>query len=415
VQLAPRRRIPALAAAVILLAAGAGAAGATATPAAARTSPVQAAAPQATFKAPAIRHVWVIVLENESFGFTFGAGGKKEAPFLARTLPSRGALLTQYFGIGHHSLDNYIALASGQAPDVQTGKDCKTFSDFTVAQQGPFTGVTKFGQVPGDGCVYPASVKTVANQLSGRGLSWKSYQQQMGVNPARDGTTSTSHGPACGHPPVGSPDLTQVQHPANDNYATRHNPFVYFHSVIDSQSFCNAHVVTLTPLTRDLKHTATTPNYSFITPGTCADGHDETCTNGQEGGLVQANAFLKTWIPRITSSPAYKSNGLIVITFDESESLSASTACCGEKVSTGHSDPSHPNADKPGLQGPGGGRIGAVLLSPFIRPGTHSTVAYNQYSLLRTVEDLFGLSHLGDARQPQVHSFGRDVYTRPHR
>jgi phospholipase C len=372
-----------------------------------------APAPHAAFKPPKIKHVWIILLENESFGFTFGPGGAKEAPFLAKTLPSRGALLTRYFGIGHHSLDNYIAIASGQAPDIATGKDCKTYANFTVAQQGPFTGVTKFGQVPGDGCVYPASVKTVANQLSSRGLTWKSYQQQMGVNPARDGTTSTPHGPACGHPAVGAADLTQVQHPANDNYATRHNPFVYFHSVIDNKSFCNAHVVTLTPLTSDLKHTATTPNYSFITPDTCADGHDETCTNGQEGGLVQANAFLRTWIPKITSSPAYKAGGLIVVTFDESESLSDSSACCGEKVSTGNTDPSHPNADKPGIQGPGGGRIGAVLLSPFIRPGTHSTVAYNQYSLLRSVEDLFGLAHLGDARQPQVHPFGRDVYTRP--
>ena len=116
----------------------------------------RAAAPHGTFKPPRIKHVWVILLENESFGFTFGAGGKKEAPFLARTLPSHGALLTQYFGIGHHSLDNYIALASGQAPDIQTGKDCKTFSDFTVAQMGPFTGVTSLGQVPGDGCVYPS-------------------------------------------------------------------------------------------------------------------------------------------------------------------------------------------------------------------------------------------------------------------
>lgn len=410
-QLASRRRIPATAAAVIILAAGA--AGATAVPAAARTAPVQTAAPHAAFRPPGIRHVWVILLENESFGFTFGAGGKKEAPYLARTLPSHGALLTQYFGIGHHSLDNYIALASGQAPDIQTGKDCKTFSDFTVAQMGPFTGVTSLGQVPGDGCVYPSSVKTVGNQLSGRGLTWKAYEQQMGVNPARDGTTATSHGPACGHPPVGSADLTQVQHPANDSYATRHNPFVYFHSVIDSQSYCNAHVVSLTPLAGNLTKTATTPNYSFITPDTCADGHDEKCANGQAGGLRQANAFLKTWVPRITSSPAYKANGLIVITFDESESLSDSSACCGEKVSTGNSDPSHPNADKPGIQGPGGGRIGAVLLSPFIKPGTHSAVAYNQYSLLRSIEDLFGLSHLGDARQTQVHPFGRDVYTRP--
>jgi hypothetical protein len=57
----------------------------------------------------------------------------------------------------------------------------------------------------------------------------------------------------------------------------------------------------------------------------------------------------------------------------------------------------------------GGGRIGAVLLSPLIRPGTISTVDYNHYSLLRTVEDIFGLPHLGDAAMPQVRSFGPDV------
>ena len=127
-----RRRLP-VAAAVIMLAAGAGATAAI--PAAARTAPARAAAPHA-FKPPRIKHVWVILLENESFGFTFGAGGKREAPFLAKTLPSRGALLTQYFGIGHHSLDNYIALASGQAPDIQTGKDCKTFSDSRSRSRG---------------------------------------------------------------------------------------------------------------------------------------------------------------------------------------------------------------------------------------------------------------------------------------
>ena len=65
------------------------------------------------------------------------------------------------------------------------------------------------------------------------------------------------------------------------------------------------------------------------------------------------------------------------------------------------------------MNGPGGGRVGAVLLSPFIKPGTVSTVNYNHYSMLRSFEDLFGLSHLGDASMPQVKSFGPDVYTRP--
>ena len=64
----------------------------------------------------------------------------------------------------------------------------------------------------------------------------------------------------------------------------------------------------------------------------------------------------------------------------------------------------------PGKTGPGGGRIGAVLLSPLIRPGTVSTIPYNHYSLLRTIEDIFGLPHLGDAAMPQARSFGADVF-----
>ena len=87
-------------------------------------------------------------------------------------------------------------------------------------------------------------------------------------------------------------------------------------------------------------------------------------------------------------------------------------ACCGEKDSLGYDDPSHPNTNEPGLWGPGGGRVGAVALSPFIEPGTKSNVSYNHYSLLKTIEMIFGLSPLGDARQPQVHPFGADVFTR---
>jgi phosphatidylinositol-3-phosphatase len=92
-----------------------------------------------------------------------------------------------------------------------------------------------------------------------------------------------------------------------------------------------------------------------------------------------------------------------VITFDEG---SDAAACCG---GTSGISPSHPNVPRPGKTGSGGGRIGAVLLSPLIRPGTVSTVAYNHYSPLRTIEDIFGLPHLGGAAMPQVRSFGPDV------
>jgi len=65
------------------------------------------------------------------------------------------------------------------------------------------------------------------------------------------------------------------------------------------------------------------------------------------------------------------------------------------------------------IQGPGGGKIGAVLVSPYIEPGTVVTKEYNHYSLLRTIEDLFGLDHLGYAESPNPGAFGADVFTRP--
>jgi phosphatidylinositol-3-phosphatase len=367
--------------------------------------------PRHSFALSKIRHVWIIELENTSFAASFGRPSKD--PELAKVLRAKGALLENYFGIGHDSLDNYVAEISGQAPDFQTGQDCEYFSKFLQFGGETFDKWTKDDQLSGDGCVYPRYVHTIASQLTARHLTWKSYNQDMGNDPARDGTTMTAHGPACGHPKLGAIDQTDVTGPRHDSYATRHNPFVYFAGIIGNQQYCDAHVVTLAPLRADLKSVASTPNYSWITPNTCADGHDTPrCQDGARGGLVQIDKFLASWIPRIMASPAYRRNGLIFITFDESGNDQNATACCGERDSLGYDDPSHPNTNEPGLWGPGGGRVGAIALSPFIRPGTVSSLRYNHYSLLKTIERIFGLPLLGDAKQRQVHAFGADVFTR---
>ena len=175
--------------------------------------------------------------------------------------------------------------------------------------------------------------------------------------------------------------------------------------MIGSQSYCDQHILSFQPLLTDLSSAATTPNFSWLSPNLCNDGHDAPCANGDPGGLINADAFLRIWVPEIMNSPAYKDNGLIIITFDEG---TTDTACCGE---TSGVSPSHPNSAEPGMQGPGGGDVGALLLSPFIKPGTVSTVDYNHYSTLRTIEDIFSLSHLGDAAMPQVKSFGPDVFS----
>ena len=109
-------------------------------------------------------------------------------------------------------------------------------------------------------------------------------------------------------------------------------------------------------------------------------------------------------------SPAYRDHGLILITFDEAEGGSGSgdaTACCGEQ--------SGPNTVNPGAltPGPGGGKVGAVALSPCVTPGTVTKDAYNHYSLLRWVEDDFGLPHLGYAAAAGLKPFGRDILNQP--
>jgi hypothetical protein len=338
---------------------------------------------------PPVGHVFVIVLENEDAATTFGPASP--APFLARTLTAHGAFVPGYFGIGHNSLDDYIAMVSGQAPTIATQADCPLFVDLVLGTPAPD------GQVVGQGCVYPPSVQTIAGQLESRRLTWKGYMEDMGADPGRD------NGTACAHPEIGTPDRTQPASPT-DQYATRHNPFVYFHSIIDAAAGCAARDVPLDQLTTDLGAAQTTPNLSFIVPDLCHDGHDATCPDGTAGGLPAADAFLRTWAPRITDSPAFRRDGLLVVAFDEAES--DSSACCGEQPG--------PNTPAPGgpSGGPGGGRTGAVLLSRFIRPGTTTSQEYNHYSLLRSIEDVFDLPHLGYAAAPGLQAFGSDIYTR---
>jgi hypothetical protein len=363
---------------------------------------------------PPIKHVWVINLENESYSYTFGAAGHKYAPYLTKTLVSQGAFLRDYYGTGHDSLDNYVAEISGQAGNYMLNEDCGIYAPFIQFGGENFDKWTKDGQLSGEGCLFPKYVPTIASQLDAKGLSWREYAQDMGNDPHRDGTVMTSQGPACGHPPLGAVDLTDTTGPANDSYATRHNPFMYFSSITDDKQLCDSHVLSLRPFEASLHSVATTANYEMVTPNTCFDGHDwPKCQNGMPGRLPRVDQFLKKWIPMITDSPAYQANGMIIITFDESGSDDDASACCGEVDGLGFDDPSHPNLNEPGLYGPGGGRVGAVLLSKYIRPGTVTNDPYNHYSMLRSVEDLFGLSHIGDAQMPQVHSFGADVYTNP--
>jgi phosphatidylinositol-3-phosphatase len=271
-------------------------------------------------------------------------------------------------------------------------------------------------------------VQTLADQMTAAHLTWKAYMGDMGNDPTRESAT-------CGHPTLNTQDLTQVaeapsaQVPNGDMYATRHDPFMYFHSIIDAP-ICQTNVVNMeSNLANDLSSVSTTANLTFITPNLCDDGHDSPCANGAPGGYASINAFLTQWIPQILASPAYQADGLLIINFDESNtniSISGSTEtvsfpgyfCCNEQL--GPNLAPYPIVDTLAYgsetvilnyQNYGGDNTGAILLSPFIKGGTVSTQPYNHYSMLRTIEDIYGLGHIGNAQTDGLVPVGTDVFT----
>lgn len=418
-------------------------------------------APHAPVPGGAVKHVMVIDLENEDYNSSFGPGSP--ARYLNDALVPQGQLLTNY-ATGHFSTDNYLAQVSGQAPNKVSGNDCitstttfaSTYTDVTPGTPDPDQARYR-GQVDGSGCVYPPAVQTIGNQLDtltaghphSLGLRWRQYAEDMGNDPARDGgTPDPLGGTDCAHPPANGafPNVST----STDQYAIRHVPFLFFHSVTDSAAYCAQHVVPLGTissgpkrdvfsghLAQDLTHERTTPAFSMITPNVCNDGHDATCVGvnaegGHAGGLPGADMWLKHWMPLILDSPAYRSGQmLVVVTFDEA-SLDDASACCNERPGPDNANPGYPPLEAlfthnpaptaPG-QYPGGGRVGAVLLnSKWIKAGSVNDTSYNHYSALRTYEDLLGIStggsdgqgHLGFAGQPGLRPFGADVFNAHH-
>ena len=300
------------------------------------SSAPSAAAPDRAVPAyvPPIKHVFVINIENKGYDTTWGPGSK--APYLAKTLRRKGVLLNEYYGTAHNSQPNYVAQISGQGPNPQMQGDCQIYSAFVRAG----TRVSRPGGRAAAACSRPrcrACQPAAAHTASPGGATWRACARR------------------CAHPALNTQDPTQQATP-HHQYAVRHDPFMYFQAITGAAS-CARHVVPLHRLQRICDIRVPTPHFAYITPNLCDDGHDSPCADGRPGGLPVVNAWLKIWVPRILHSPAYQRDGMLVITADESDSpQSDASACCGEGPG--------PNTPLPGILGLGGGRIGALVLSP---------------------------------------------------
>jgi hypothetical protein len=301
--------------------------------------------------------------------------------------------------VAHQGLANEIALLSGQGPTEATAADCPTYSEISPSSSGAE------GQVLGKGCVYSSATQTLMSQFAAKQLTWRAYVE--GIDEGA-GTLA-----ACAHPASGAADPSAAALVAGGTapgYQTWRNPFVYFGSVVGS-SACASDDVGMSALKGDLASEKSTPSFSYIAPGPCQDGNPTPCAPGKGAGMVAADAFLQKVVPEILSSKAYKQNGLLAITVDQAPSSGEdadSSSCCGQ--------PNYPNLPAPTgvakLSGSGGGQVGLLLLSPFIKKGGGlSQETYNHFSLLATVEEAFGLGRLGYAGGSEVKPFSASLFS----
>ena len=180
----------------------------------AHATPVRAAT------VPSFDHVFVVVMENKSYGAIIGSSA---APYI-NSLRQAGGLATSYYAVSHPSLPNYLALTGGSTYGITS--DCTT-------------------------CWVAAS--NIADNLEANGKTWKAYEESMP-----------------------SPCFVGDSYP----YVQKHDPFIYFNNIRTNATRCQSHVVPYSQLATDLSATSTTPAYSFITPNMCNDMHDCSVATG---------------------------------------------------------------------------------------------------------------------------------------
>jgi hypothetical protein len=334
------------------------------------------AAPEATEESGAppkpeagrIKHVFLISLVSSGYQAAFGAGTASQMPFINNTLRPKGLLLTNYSVLTEAIAPNGIATLSGQPPNKSTEAECPEFTAFPpTASLNKKTGV-----ISGDGCVYPVEVFTLGDQLEVGGFTWRAYMEGM-ADPA------TGEPANCVYP--GADEEEKVE---PGGYSSQLNPFTHFHSLLDLGA-CGTNDVPITELKKDLKSEAKTPSFSYISPDLCAAGVAGQCPEGAPAGAAAADAWLAEVVPEILESPAYKKDGLLIVTF-------------------GGVNPPVPPAEGETAPPPPADplKTGAVLVSKFITKGSTDAAAYDPYSLLRTSEELFGLGQLAKTNEPKV-------------
>lgn len=373
-------------------------------------------------------HVFVIMMENHGYSQVVG---NPNLPYI-NELVANANIATNYFAIAHPSSTNYLEIVGGSnfgvhtdnypdwhnaycttnlasgtvatdnpasppvCPIFGTGTDAATPAiDTTNETSGP-PGVNNIDGIQSIAAAPNTSGKTIADQLAEAGRTWKSYQESLG--PWSADTINYSDGFYTNNTnfslitPVQTPPLTSAGIVLL--YAAKHNPFVYFRSIQEGYEPGSslANVVDFAGangLYADL-HAGTVPTFSFIVPNQCNDQHGrgnagpfcnfDPNDNGTQAGLNPAlmqrgDIALKQIITAIKASPVWEQgNNAIVVVWDEDDYSISPT-------------------------------VNQVLLIVDTNYGSHglqSAVAYNHFSLTKSIEGGLGLPCLNHACDTNV-------------
>jgi hypothetical protein len=291
---------------------------------------------------PSFGHVFLIIGENTTYSHLT----LTNAPYLMGVVRPKSAWLSSYYAATHWSQANYVALVTGQ---------------FTNCEQ-------KDG-----GISCHQNVDNLYHQMDLAHLTWKVWLE------AGTAKCDTSSGGSC---------ASNSPCPLSGFYTTG-NPPILFDDIEGPNGVWSATTPSKECLADDVpagtpKSTMATfnsdlasghvANFNTVIPNGCEDG--EANCKPVNNRYTQFDDFLSREVPKIEASPAFGSNGVIIILYDEDERAGGL-------------------AKKNGLGS--GGHVVCAILSPLAVPGSYSKKFYS-YGVLRTIEDGFGLSpHLGNA------------------
>lgn len=352
---------------------------------------------------PAYDVIVVIEMENRQYGQIIGAEPATSPHMTA--LSRRYNSATQYYGITHVSQPNYISLMGGDQHGLNDDDPWYCEADGSVLPQQklivagqPDTADTSapchgYAHNPTRYLAHHFNAPSLFQQMNADGLSWSMFNQSMPM----DSKT--------GKPQPEIPVFpTRKQNPDFFAlYVSKHNPSLSFDDVREAPDFLS-HNRTETDFLREAA-SGTLPRFSYVIPDLCHDDHGPggalttapQCRSDNAGPpalLTTGDDYVEKIVDAVRASPLWRSpeKVAVVVTFDEDDYGSAGIqGCCGYH-------PALPGQSRVGPINQGGGRIPTIVITNHGVTGIQDATPYNHYSLLRTIEDSFGIAtHLGHA------------------